>query len=40
MEDELQLELIEECNVLHRELNDLMTNDFDRVLVETTEILK
>lgn len=23
-----------------RELNDLMTNDFDRVLIETKEILK
>ncbi|CAF4577465.1 unnamed protein product, partial [Rotaria sp. Silwood2] len=24
----------------HRELNDLMTNDFDRVLTEITDILK
>ncbi|CAF4521383.1 unnamed protein product [Rotaria sp. Silwood1] len=40
MEDEQQAELIEECNVLRRELNDLMTNDFDRVLTEITDILK
>ncbi|CAF0755570.1 unnamed protein product [Rotaria sordida] len=40
MEDEQQAELIEECNVLRRELNDLMTNDFDRVLAEISDILK
>ncbi|CAF5073365.1 unnamed protein product [Rotaria magnacalcarata] len=40
MDDEQQEELIEECNVLRRELNDLMTNDFDRVLKEINDILK
>ncbi|CAF3317381.1 unnamed protein product [Rotaria socialis] len=40
MEDEQQAELIEECNVLRRELSDLMTNDFDRVLKEINDILK
>ncbi|CAF0725593.1 unnamed protein product [Adineta ricciae] len=40
MVDEQQLELIEECHVLRRELSDLMSNDFDRILNETSEILK
>lgn len=40
MDDEQHAELIEECNVLRRELSDLMTNDFDRVLKETNTILK
>ncbi|CAF1384107.1 unnamed protein product, partial [Didymodactylos carnosus] len=33
-------ELIEECKVLRLELDNLMINDFDRVLTETNEILK